>query len=104
MKKFLNRYDVSENGKIFLNERELKPFDNNSMNHSFYKRIKLICEDGKRRAFYVHRIVASLYLGSVEGMHVDHLDGDTKNNEVENLMILLPSENFDKRVFIKRRN
>lgn len=42
---------------------------------------------------YAHRLVAEAYLGKTSGMHVDHIDGDRKNNRVENLRIVTAKEN-----------
>ena len=97
-KLFLNRYLVSRDGTITtLAGKVLKPYDNNSMNVAFYKRIKLVSLDGKRRGHYVHRIVASLFIGSIngiDGMDVDHIDGNTRNNDVSNLRLVSHRDNM----------
>ena len=94
-KLFLNRYLVFRDGTITtLDGKVLKPYDNNSMNVAFYKRIKLISLDGKRRGYYVHRIVASLFIGDVDNMDVDHIDGNTQNNDVRNLRIVTHMDNM----------
>ena len=97
-KLFLNRYLVSRDGTITtLAGKVLKPYDNNSMNVAFYKRIKLVSLDGKRRGHYVHRIVASLFIGSIngiDGMDVDHIDGNTQNNDVSNLRLVRHGDNM----------
>ena len=41
----------------------------------------------------VHRLVASAFLGDVNGMEVDHIDTDRKNNSVDNLRIVTRKEN-----------
>lgn len=94
------KYIVTSDGKIFLSGKELKPFDNVGRGGFIYKRIKLVI-NGKRKAVYVHRLVAQVFLGDIESKHVDHLDCDTSNNSIDNLMILEPEENYAKRVFLK---
>ena len=85
-KLFLNRYLVSRDGTITtLAGKVLKPYDNNSMNVAFYKRIKLVSLDGKRRAYYVHRIVAALFIGDVD---------NTRNNDVSNLRLVSHRDNM----------
>lgn len=46
---------------------------------------------------YVHRIVARVFLGEIEGMDVDHIDGNKENNNVSNLRILTHKENIKHR-------
>lgn len=48
----------------------------------------------KRKHFYVHRLVASHFIGNPEkGMDVNHKDGNKKNNNVDNLEWLSRAEN-----------
>ena len=46
------------------------------------------------RVLFVHRAVASAFIGSVEGLVVRHLDGDPTNNDSDNLAIGTQSENM----------
>lgn len=41
----------------------------------------------------VHRLVASAFIGDVEGKVINHLDGDPSNNQVSNLEIVTQKEN-----------
>lgn len=43
---------------------------------------------------YVHRIVARVFLGEIEGYDVDHIDGNKQNNDVSNLRIITHKENI----------
>ena len=45
----------------------------------------------------VHRLVAAAYLGNVDGLQVDHMDGDRSNNSVDNLQIVSRAENLRRR-------
>lgn len=43
---------------------------------------------------YIHRIVARVFLGDIEGFDVDHIDGNKQNNDVSNLRIITHKENI----------
>lgn len=56
-----------------------------------YVRVKIL-----GNLFYVHRLVAHAFLGPPPGKHawqVHHRDGDTSNNNVQNLEYVTPSQN-----------
>jgi len=90
------KYAVSEDGKIFSLDyrrtgevRELSPATvGGGYNQvSFYK-------DGKKKKFYVHRLVAEAYLQDYDpDLQVDHIDRDPTNNHVSNLRMVTPSQN-----------
>jgi len=78
-------------GNIFSTKqgtlRQLKPQKvNNSRSRNQYW---MIASYG-----LVHRLVASAYLGSVEGKVINHLDGNPSNNAVSNLEIVTQRENY----------
>jgi hypothetical protein len=59
-----------------------------------YYQVNLYLE-GKVKHFYVHRLVAAAFLGSIpEGMEVNHKDGCKDNNDVTNLEIVTSEENM----------
>lgn len=95
MKEFLGKYLVSPNGEIYSKKTGALIFqaDNESNGNRFYKRVKLY-DNGVRRHYYVHRIVAALFIGSIDGMSVDHIDGNQSNNNVNNLRIVTQYENM----------
>lgn len=95
-------YTVFENGEIFRGKRKLSPYENANRNGMIYMRIKLSV-NGERRAYYVHRIVMQAFTSweAVRDLQIDHIDGDSTNNSLDNLMIVTPSENCRKRVIIK---
>lgn len=57
-----------------------------------YGYLSVMLGAGCRR--YVHRLVAVTFLGSVEGMDVDHEDNDPANNAVGNLKIVSHASNL----------
>jgi HNH endonuclease/NUMOD4 motif-containing protein len=57
-----------------------------------YWRVTLT-KDGKHRQFTVHRLVAKTYLPSPE-LHVNHKNGNKRDNRVENLEWVTTKENF----------
>lgn len=63
-----------------------------SENGSGYKVVHLYMNN-KRKVFYVHRLVASLFLDSNGMSEVNHIDGDKGNNNKENLEWCSRSEN-----------
>jgi hypothetical protein len=48
---------------------------------------------GQRTCARVNRLVAETWIGDVDGMHVNHKNGDRLDNRVENLEIVTASEN-----------
>jgi hypothetical protein len=55
----------------------------------------ILCRDGEKRDWYVHRLVALAFLGPLPGGHgVNHVDGDKRNNAAANLESATPRENI----------
>jgi hypothetical protein len=48
---------------------------------------------GVKGCTLLHRLIASTYLGCIEGKTVNHIDGNPLNNTLENLEIVTQSEN-----------
>jgi hypothetical protein len=47
----------------------------------------------KRADLYLHRVIAQKYIGDIEGLEVNHIDGNPSNNHVDNLELVTPSQN-----------
>lgn len=105
---FENAYEVSNrgkirslprvvrrgNGKYTVNGRVLKPAE-----HVTGHRWVNLHAEGKRAKCYIHRAVAEAFIGECPtGKEVRHLDGDARNNSVENLAYGTRSENMLDRV------
>ena len=81
---FAKSYTVDTNGDIFSNHinRLLTP----TIMACGYMRVKLVCDDGKQRAFLVHRVVAITYLQNpLDKKEVNHINGVKSDNNLHNL-------------------
>ena len=61
-----------------------------------YLRVQL-CKDGKRKQFYIHRLVLHVFDpdGYFEGAEINHIDENKENNSVENLEWVTTKENIN---------
>ena len=91
-----NYYLVSRCGKILSlkrKEKRILKFGNDGHNYFFF----YICENNKKRKYYIHRFVFETFKGKIpKGMVTDHIDNDSKNNSINNLQLLTPKENIRK--------
>lgn len=53
-----------------------------------------LMHNGIRKDYRVHRLIYKTYKGEIpDGMVIDHIDGNTKNNNIDNLRCVTVSEN-----------
>lgn len=72
-------------------EHLLVPFDNGNG----YLVASLLDDDGKRKNFYIHRLVADAFIPNPNSYpQVDHIDYNRKNNRVTNLRWVSVTENL----------
>lgn len=65
------------------------------LNHQKSGYVTVGLSNGVKKDFYVHILVATLYLEPIEGKHkVNHKDRDKSNNNVDNLEWVTESENM----------
>lgn len=84
-------YQVSNTGKIRRNGKVLKPYTNNR--GKGYMCVAL-CKNGVRKRITVHRLVAQSFIENPYNLEqVNHKDGNTKNNSVDNLEWVSNREN-----------
>lgn len=78
-------YSITEDGTVYNHKRNrvIKQFTD----RCGYKFVGLLCENGKSRNFFVHRLVLAAYVPceNMADMQVNHKDGNKANNTVENL-------------------
>lgn len=84
-------YEVSDTGKVRRDGRLIKGYPNNRGRG--YWCIDL-CKEGKRKRFTAHKLVAQAFLPKVPGKNqVNHIDGNPKNNHINNLEWVTNQEN-----------
>ena len=85
------RWYINEKGEVWSGKvnRHLSPHDNGRG----YKQL-IYNDKNNRKKHYIHRLVASEFIGEIPlGYTVNHKDGDTANNHVNNLEIITHKEN-----------
>lgn len=96
-------YEVSEDGVVVYNGRELTAYDNGNG----YWNVRIVLNK-KITYQYVHRLVAMAFIDNPDNLpQVDHIDRDKSNNHYSNLRWSTPSQNInniagEKRYSIKR--
>ena len=89
-------YYITDTGEVYSRKgdgrfRKLKQQTNKG-----YKKVELMT-NGRytRRQFFVHRLVAEAFIPNPDNKpHVNHIDGNPSNNNVDNLEWCTPSENL----------
>lgn len=91
----VDRYVTKSNGVVqFRKQRACKPRET----YDGYVVVKL-SRDGKTKLVPVHRIVAMAFVdGFEDGLEVNHIDHDRKNNNASNLEWLTHQENIAKTI------
>lgn len=85
-------YQVRNDGKVYKRGKLVKPWIHKGR-RSKYLRVSLTL-NGKRIGYRVHRLVAQLYIPNpMNKPEVDHIDGNTFNNHVDNLRWVTSQEN-----------
>ena len=86
-------YLVSSCGSIYNKKGKKKYTWLNQGRESVYERVQLwIC--GSKKNYYVHRLVAMCFMSDFnESLVVNHIDGNSLNNQLSNLEMCTQSEN-----------
>jgi hypothetical protein len=96
-------YKVSSLGNItsfwYNRHKVLSPGISNGYEHV------VLCKDGLKKRFSIHRLVAEVFIPNPENKpHVNHLDENPSNNKVENLEWCTPKENCNYGTRTERSN
>lgn len=88
------KYEISSFGRVRSYKKKnckiLKP----KKTKQGYLRVGLHSPCGERFFFQIHRLVIEAFVGAGDnGNHVAHMDGNPKNNNIENLKWCTPKEN-----------
>lgn len=106
LKNYEGRYEISKTGLIRTIERtyvdskgrlntQKQSFMKINIDRSGYPVVKLTKPDGSYGTQYLHRLLAINFIPRVEGKNiVNHLDGNKRNYELNNLQWSTPKENF----------
>ena len=96
-------YEISKEGKIYSLKNNKRKEIIGFIDKYGYRRV-LLYENGKRKRYFVHRLVATKYIPNPENKtQVNHKDGNKLNNSVENLEWVTPKENIQHAIKLKLR-
>jgi hypothetical protein len=89
------RSPVGTNGGVRVNgNRWLKLHEEKAQSGKIYHRVVLIDAEGTRKQWLVHRLVGIAYLPNPQKLpFINHINGDTTDNRVDNLEWCSPQEN-----------
>lgn len=88
-------YEISSFGQIKSVKNGVDKFMRAVARYRDYPRVSL-SKEGKQKGFAVHRLVAIAFIDNPENKpHINHIDGNKKNNHVSNLEWCTHKENMD---------
>lgn len=97
-KEFLDgQIRVYKNGRIFrINQRGIVEAPQHKTGRTGKYLMISVMKNGKQRYMYVHRLMAKGFIPNPENKpHVNHLDGNPRNNQLNNLEWVTPRENVE---------
>lgn len=86
-------YYVEDNGKIWSGRTQ--KYLSVQLDKDGYEKVQMMSRDGKRHRYSVHRLVLENFnpVENMENLQVNHIDGNKRNNKLENLEWVTCSEN-----------
>lgn len=87
-----SNYIIYEDGRIY--SRFYHRFFKGTKQANGYLQVKMLCKDGVRRPFGIHRVIWFHFNGDIpENLQVNHKDENKLNNAITNLNLLTPQDN-----------
>jgi hypothetical protein len=87
-------YYVRDNGTIYSSKSKkvLSP----QLDKNGYEKVQMLSDDGKRHRYSVHRLILENFnpIENMENMQVNHIDGNKRNNSLNNLEWVTCKENI----------
>ena len=84
-------YRVSNTGKVFgIKRKNILAAAPNEKGYMYV----VLCKNGKMKSKRVHKIVMLAFRGEANGLEINHIDGDKKNNNLSNLEYCTHYENM----------
>ena len=104
IKNFEGRYSIDREGNIYSHRRKmyLTPVSVDGTKKG-YRTVSLCNDEGKRKTFYIHRLVAMTFIENPENKsQVDHINEDRTDNRVENLRWCSGRENMNNEITLEK--
>lgn len=87
-----SNYEIGEDGSIF--SKHYHRLCKGTVFTNGYLQVKMMCKDGIRRLFLLHRVIWFYFNGEIpDGMQINHIDENKLNNSKVNLNLLSPKGN-----------
>lgn len=88
-------YYVRDNGTIY--SAKSNKVLSSQLDKDGYEKVQMMSDDGKRHRYSVHRLILENFnpIEGMENLQVNHIDGDKRNNKLENLEWVTCQENIN---------
>lgn len=101
VKNIFGNYFIDQKGQVYYDTRPLKRNWRRSRSGAIYYTFRL-WRNKKTETYYVHRLMAMIWIGEVEGKTVNHIDCNPENNELTNLEIVTMYENCQHKIIMRK--
>lgn len=85
-------YKVNKKGEIFNKVGKKRKICNNGKGAGYY--FVRLTKNGKSKNKYIHRILAEAFIGNINKKVINHINGISTDNRIENLEIVSQKQNI----------